>query len=360
MNQKCVVTEWNRDRYQQLWMTCGPQSVFNEPGWIQSILDSENYMGTVSVIETYRDERLIGLWPVVVRHGEMKEAFAKLVEPLSTHLADYNLPLSSDSDRIEVIVASLHEMRRLAGFMGLVILKKLPLSEAEQHRLSCALKASFPLLKQNQRACPRLRFKATYEETEQAFGRSHRADVRRRVRRLKREGELTFWVSQRAEEILERLPLLFELHKEKWALDGIHSEFHHQEACRFFQKLSHEIPDKKCHYSEVRLDDQVIAAHFGFIEEGWLYWYKPVISNRYRRFSPGKAHLSLLSRDAIDRNLIGIDFLQGAEGYKTLWANDDKQNSDYIAAGWLGWPFWKWQNDWRPHIRQLYLKWRHA
>ncbi len=68
--------------------------------------------------------------------------------------------------------------------------------------------------------------------------------------------------------------------------------------------------------SVLRAGDDVVAAHFGMIENGLLHYWFPTYDTRFARFSPGTALFKQIIRFAGDQGIRCIDMGYGEQAYK--------------------------------------------
>lgn len=88
-----------------------------------------------------------------------------------------------------------------------------------------------------------------------------------------------------------------------------------------YEKLLSSNPEK-FNLSVIKINDEIVAANFGIIENGRFYYYLPVIfSEKYNSFSPGKLLIYELIKWSIQNKLYKFDFGIGEEKYKKYWCN---------------------------------------
>lgn len=343
---------------QKLWAESPTKTVFNHPAWFEAVRESFwKKRGEVYPFQV-RDakDNLIGYWPFVLYRSSAKDLWRWRLEPLGALRADYNAPITQPDKLDEVLLTIAEELASLSRAGTLVLLPKISVPLSATHALLSGL--SLPLVFTKKRIAYQLRFGENYAQTERQWRQNHRTDTRRRIRRLREKGNVQLFVVNEREEILERLPVLFKLHKEKWNSLNLPSQFDQDSERRFFKELARRLPLEMLHYTELRLNDIPLSCHFGFVCKNWLFWYKPAFNIQYQQYSPGKVHLALLTQWGIDNGLTGIDFLQGQEWYKTLWANETLQTTETIAAH--RWDFipWIWKTRFYDWTREQYMKFR--
>ncbi len=92
------------------------------------------------------------------------------------------------------------------------------------------------------------------------------------------------------------------------------------------------------HLSWLARGKQIIATHLGFIHRNVLYYYMPSYDIAWARFSPGSLLLAKLLAWCNDAKLSGLDFMQGDDPYKAVFANSRVTVDDFsFARSTRGW-----------------------
>ncbi|MDA2909559.1 GNAT family N-acetyltransferase [Nitrospiraceae bacterium AH_259_D15_M11_P09] len=199
-----------------------------------------------------------------------------------------------------------------------------------------------------------------YQQIANQWTRSHRGDVNRQRRRLQEKGNLTLDVLSDSREALAHLPGFVTAVETRWAGKRIRprrvlSEGHQH----FFRKLiTAEEFSPNLHFSVLRLNEEAISYHFGFLYRQTLYYYRPVYLQQYTNLSPGKVHLAMLLELGCSQKWKAIDLLGGGEHYKYRWANAERQTSNVLLKGgkWLGHALMPWMTIGKPTARTLYQR----
>jgi hypothetical protein len=140
-----------------------------------------------------------------------------------------------------------------------------------------------------------------------------RGDLRRQVRRLNEKGTLTM-VSYSKDSISASVFSKFmKEHSRRWPNAYKAPSFHENIInCGLIKGI--------VHFSALKVDDEVISWHLGFVDKKTFYYYMPAINGIWQKYSPGKVHLLYLVNHAIELRLEIFDHLRGKENYKNGWA----------------------------------------
>jgi CelD/BcsL family acetyltransferase involved in cellulose biosynthesis len=160
-------------------------------------------------------------------------------------------------------------------------------------------------------------------------------------KKLEGQGQLQFKSYQQGDVILDRIDNFFKLHISQWRQTNTPSLFNSTKNTDFYCSLVKEMSIcNLLHYSELNLNDCLIAAHFGFIFRDRFYYYKPAYNIAYKYFSPGDLLLTFLIEEMIERRLAYFDFLRGDEPYKKKYSNMETSiNSYFYYTGKLAYIF---------------------
>jgi CelD/BcsL family acetyltransferase involved in cellulose biosynthesis len=147
--------------------------------------------------------------------------------------------------------------------------------------------------------------------------------LRRHEKSLAKVGRLTTLTHHSSATILPRLDAFFDLHVRRWEHVGIASQFKSQSNRDFFVAVTERLHTTDLlRYTEVMLDDKVVAAHFGFMFCGRFTWYKPCFEPELSKQSPGEVLIKNLIELCLDEGAEWFDFTIGNEPFKLRFATD--------------------------------------
>jgi hypothetical protein len=184
-------------------------------------------------------------------------------------------------------------------------------------------------------SCPTLQISARSAEVDKLV-RSY--SMRRRVKRLQQEGEVTFARCKTPSQIEHYLPLFFDQYLERRRGSAAARSFNRPEMRAFYVALAKALlPRGWLHFSVLECAGRPVAFHFGFEFDGRLFWYKPCFDPTMARQSPGTVLLSFLIRYALENNLAELDFTVGAEPFKYRYTATERTNANlrFFKRGWL-------------------------
>ena len=149
----------------------------------------------------------------------------------------------------------------------------------------------------------------------------NKKSIRYAKNQLKKIGELSFELIDSKQVAKNYLPEFSNMHTIQWENSG-NAIFLNKRNYNFYQKIIDKMFDKgKVHFSFLKLDDEIIAFHFGFLNLGTFYYYKPTFKKEYFKYGAGSILNSDLVKYAIENNYRYIDFGGGEEFYKNRFAN---------------------------------------
>ena len=155
-----------------------------------------------------------------------------------------------------------------------------------------------------------LELPATWEEYFEMLSGKNRHELKRKLRRLNRSGEMAFRASESPAGDMDEFFRLFRYEPEKAAFLTSARE-------SFFRQLADELGGKgwlKLYFLEVQ--GKKIATTLCFDYRDTLYLYNSGYDPAYADLSAGLISKALTIREAIERGKKRFDFLRGVETYK--------------------------------------------
>jgi CelD/BcsL family acetyltransferase involved in cellulose biosynthesis len=157
-------------------------------------------------------------------------------------------------------------------------------------------------------------------------------DTRRQIKRLSEMGELSFCIADKPEDfsnftekMIEQKSIRYEMTNVKnlFKIDS-YKTFYKQ----FFTKKRNQLTP---HVATLKLDDEIIAVHWGIIHKKRFYYLMPSNNwGKWSKYSPGRLLLLKLIKWCYENNIKIFDFTGGNEAYKYDWANGSMKLYNYI------------------------------
>lgn len=163
-----------------------------------------------------------------------------------------------------------------------------------------------------------------------SLGKSHRYNVRRRLRNLESSFAVT-WEQASSEESRQRcFRTLLELHNLRWATRQGSDALHHRELVAFHEEWTRLAMDRGwLRLCLLKLDREPAAAVYGFSYGGVFHFYQSGFDPAYSSHSVGLAALAMSIRCAVEEGTREYDLLHGNEGYKFLWTKQGRDLSRF-------------------------------
>lgn len=174
----------------------------------------------------------------------------------------------------------------------------------------------------NGTVCPYITLAAhTWESYVDSLGREHRANVRRRLRKLQDAFDVRL---ERAFDDATRrdaLQILVDLHTRRWDARGGSTAFHLPALVGFHEDFSRLALERGwLRLYVLRLDGEPAAAIYGLRYGSTFLFYQSGFDPRFAQHAVGLALMGLVIREAIAEGAAEFDMLHGDEPYKFLWA----------------------------------------
>lgn len=150
--------------------------------------------------------------------------------------------------------------------------------------------------------------------------------VRNRLKTLEKEG---FRIKVGCGELEELWPAFCDLHRKAWPS----SPFHDEAGRRLFDDLRAGAGLRgKLEFSVMEFEGRPVAMHFGFVDEGKLYFYMPAMDPDFRQARVGAVLLYAMVQH-YGKSAAVFDFMRGLEPYK-LWYTDELEMNMRIVICW--------------------------
>lgn len=151
-----------------------------------------------------------------------------------------------------------------------------------------------------------------------------RADSRRKRRLLAQLGTLRFEVARAAAQFDAISRSMVQQKIQRYLETGTYSLFNNCRYRSFFLEPSRELLQRDLlHVSALKLDDEIIATHWGLVFRGRLYYVMATFAGGpWSKYSPGRLMLEELFQWCFGRGIEVLDFTIGDEPFKRTWSNE--------------------------------------
>lgn len=147
----------------------------------------------------------------------------------------------------------------------------------------------------------------------------------------------------KTDEILPLLESFFAQHRSRRDLLNDQSQFADENQKEFYRQLTKNLSStQKLLFTELTINNDPIAYHFGMHHQRVFYWYKPTFNPTYQKHSPGKALLYELITWCKNNQIQTFDFTVGDEAFKLQYANKNTPvysiliPQSFISKVWIG------------------------
>ena len=297
-------------------------TIFQTHEWFDCWWTAFGHRHQLFLITIWDDELLVGIAPLMVS----RRAGLRQLEFIGSGNADYQdfILGKREANLLPLLARFLFEHRNAWGIM---VLRNVPTNSQTFALLPDAMRSLGLGATEFERvSCPTL---AISSHPDEARRLPDSYSFRRRVKQLRRLGELTFTRCCAPSQVDYYLPQFFEQYVQRRRGSVAAELLRRSDFRAFYVALAKSmLPAGWLHFSALECAGQPVAFHFGFEFRGRLYWYKPSFDPELARYSPGTALLSYLIRDAVGRGLKELDFTVGAEAFKYRYANTQRTNAN--------------------------------
>jgi CelD/BcsL family acetyltransferase involved in cellulose biosynthesis len=274
------------------------------------------------LVAVRRGGELLGLAPLALRPGPLRWLLPRL-EMLGTGVvgSDY-LDLIVRRDAGAEVRAALAD--HLAALGSVLDMRQLPARDSQGESLAATLKArGWRLARRDTDVCPFASLAGhTWDSFLATLCYAHRANVRKRIRKLRERGAI-FEVVESEERRPLALSALFRLHRARWDAQGGSQAFDSPAVFAFHHEVTRHFLERGwLRLCVLRLEGEPVAALYGICYGGRFYYYQTGFDPRHASASVGLVTLALAIRGAIEEGARELDMLHGGEPYKFLWTRE--------------------------------------
>ncbi len=180
------------------------------------------------------------------------------------------------------------------------------------------------------RVSPYLTITTSWEEYLATLPKSRRYSWERRIRKLRRAGDVSIRVTDDSTDIGWLVDMFVDVEARSWKeREGTSIRRRGLEA--FYKDLCGALADQGWLWAFwLEFDGRPIAFILGAVFDGTYYLLKPSYDEEYARLSPGTCLLHWTVRQAFGRGLSGIDFLGQTARWKREWATGERPHADVL------------------------------
>ncbi len=288
--------------------------------WLSVWCDHWAAEGSPWILAVYDGEQLVGLAPFLRRN----RGGLRFLSGLGVGVGNYWDVLAAPADRARVLAAVAEDLRRRAREWDAFFMDKLP---EESSTVAALQGAGLRLERVTRSSSPRIELPATFEDYLAGVSSRRRRDIRRSLRKLDDDDDLTIRVVSDSDELRAAIERWQALKVEWWAKRGQALDPEHASA-RFLdftvEAVTAMVPQGLAEVWELRHREEIVAIHIGLLDETALYGWLFGFDSRFEELQPGHMLIAHGIRLCIQRRLPYYDFMLGAESYKYHYAPRDR------------------------------------
>jgi CelD/BcsL family acetyltransferase involved in cellulose biosynthesis len=184
-----------------------------------------------------------------------------------------------------------------------------------------------PVRAERTHRCPYIDLTAgSFEAYLGTLGSEHRYNFQRKLRKLEAHHDLRFERVVTESRRAELLPVLFELHRQRWSERGGSDGLAGPPVLEFHDELTRLAQDRGwLRLFVLWLGDKPAATLYGFRYGRTFSFYQSGFDPRFAKLSVGLVALGLAIKSAIGEGAAEFDLLHGEEAYKFHWARGTRR-----------------------------------
>ena len=147
-------------------------------------------------------------------------------------------------------------------------------------------------------------------------------DNLRQKKRLSKYGQLSFYLPINAKDKYSITRIMIEQKHRRYLKNG-QSMFEKDKFKQLYLNCNENLENSnKVHISALKIDNEIIATHWGFYSKNIFYYIMPTYDlTKWQKYSPGNILLEYLMEWACNNNIKIFDFTDGYAKYKSNWSN---------------------------------------
>lgn len=320
-------------RFEQRWReledrVANPSNIFQSFDWCMSwaqtcTLDNDCYK--IHIITISRDDQCLLIWPMMTTCSGPFHILKWFSEPYS----QYGDVLAAKTDNLDEILHLAWKQLQIHDFADSIRLR---------HVRKDSIVSNF--LETNARKDGQINYAPFLEiekyPTEEAYETRYTKSQRRRRKRIRKNlekiGPVTFDTNTQGQGFLKTLGLAIK-EKRCWLSQrGLYSKpIMSHELEEFFVHLSNNSSTLKTVATQLNAGDQDASYEIGLRFKGHHFGYITAHDARLTDMSPGRLHMDLSQRAAINDGLEAFDLMVPADPHKKTWSSNSVQTRDYFT-----------------------------
>ncbi len=295
---------------------CPAANPFLSWEWLFSWWQHFNHGHTLRLVTAWQGEELVGIAPLMFSTRRKYGVPFRVLQSLAAGALDMGGFLVRDGDR-QIFAALLGDVLAERRW-DLFEVSEVSGADPNFATLAAALPPGRFVLHPTARSHVYLPVQGDWDTFFGAISRNLQVDLRKRLRRAERQGEVSFRRFCAGEVTRQHMDWILKI-----SAEARFGELYVPAECDFQYALIERMgPLKWLDASFLFIGEQPVAYNYGFIYrnccEGWRTGY----DSNFLDFSVGKLLMMLWLKDGFERGLAGIDFLRGDESYKRHWGGD--------------------------------------
>ena len=280
------------------------------------------------------------------------EGILRGIAPLREHVATrYRQPArvlsfvgdgSNDSDYLDFVIAAGFEDQVMEAFgrqfaeewnRGVVLqVNEIPVSSPNLPLLRTLAYQQGARWKNVETPCSTALLPETWDAYLGKLKPRFRTKVRSVLRNLEARPEVRFQFCETEADIERLLPILYDLHKARWAQEGKPGVFGWAEKRAFYSELSSLLLKRGwLRFSWLEWNGQVLACQYGFAYAGVYFHLQEGYQPASEHWNVGVGLRAWTIREFLKEGIREYDFLGGTGRHKSDWGSDTKLSSHVQA-----------------------------
>lgn len=323
---KALENDWN-----SLLEEIPDKFIFQTYDWHYNVIQGFGREKGLFVLTIKKGNELVAIIPLWQVKRDLKFRKYKILQLLTQSRADYQeFIIKKDREAcMSVLCEFLKEQKNL---WDLIFFRSV--RDGSQNTLMVDMFNHLGITAKSEDAfvCPVIKVDKGFEEYKKDFKAKFFSNIRRLERKINKLGAVSINKYNGEIDIEEIANEFILLHQKRWGITDTKSKFNKKIHRIYYQQLFKSLYKKK--YLDLfymKLDDRIIAVHFGTLYNNRCLFHNPAYDPDYSKFAPSKILLYHIIERCHDQKIELFDFLAGSEEYKYDWTKMEKKTKSFIA-----------------------------
>ncbi|WP_299111127.1 GNAT family N-acetyltransferase [uncultured Winogradskyella sp.] len=274
----------------------------------------QNSLYVVTVID--QNQKVVGIAPFYIQN----KFGVKVLQSIPVHFGDFYEVVIANQDAVKLIIDHLKSFKKWN-------VVKIFNYNNTSNTFNLFIDNGFTSKKIVDILSPKFK-QLTFDEFLKTISKNSRNQYKKKLRRLTREGEISFVVAKTWQDYMEHFESTKKIYNMRWEGDDrpLLSDDYYKMRNEALQPLFEK---EKALLYLLKLNNETIAFRLGFLNNKTFYDWKVSHNPKFDYYSPGFLTVGLIIEHLISTDNHAFNFMTGNYQYKRSWTNNNEDSTNY-------------------------------